>query len=1726
MREVALAWGLTGFLFWGLMVLCDHHLGFAVHHHLDAKHGSRWLCGSCFACWPVDLVCWIGVLARSFGSWIFGKKSCGLPATPSFRVLPSPCRCRQVAMAVVVLALNCRIGEAAVPGPVTDDSPEWALGVCNPSGILHKGHLLCDSVDIWNVSETHLSLPGFRRFRSELRAGGSPFRWCVPGIHVPCRSTVSDVGAWSGVAVLSQWPTRALPSDWSASMAASSRLVCSTTFLHGLWVSGVTMYGTPTGPTHPRAKATTNALLSAAVLRISQSHGPRYLCGDWNHDLDSLPAADMLHSLGFVEVQQLHFMKTGISPKPTCKLKTQRDFMFISPELQSIFVSCEVHHDMWPDHSPVVTWFKGGSHELVRFPWPIPFAIPWDKLEGRSDGSFVDFSAPVDPTLQYGKMWQDVERCAQHCAKLKGRPLEASCLGRGQRTEPMHVINSAPPVVVGRKGDLQPGYFGSSWQHAHMFRQARRLQSYVRLSQVVSPGTTHREHRVSLWRAIRNAPGFPPSFEVWWQERSGPGMVESGLPLDPPPHEIAVIVFELVDSCTRTLEKHLNKHRAYHAKLRRGHDMRQVYAAVKRDPPIPVETLLQSLQVSVSDVDHADVAVELASDTKWYPDQPIMHLGRALEPIMVTEDKIWLSSVEGIEPGHMLVQNRGVGQLEEIFQAFITEWSSRWCKHDLVPDSQWSSIVAFAQRVLRPVSVDPVCWTQASIRDVCRSKKKVTSCGVDGVSRMDVMALRSTHLDSVLSLFQRVESDGSWPQQLLTGAVRSLAKCGMPGGVNDYRPVTVLGLLYRVWGSAHARHWISHLDQFLHPHMYGSRVGCQAAHVWRYILDEVEWAHVTGAPVAGIILDLTKAFNTIPRFPTFAVAGLMGIHSATLTGWAGALGQLERRFVVRGSYSPPVLSSCGFPEGCALSCLGMILVNQIFHMWMVAGSSICVPVSYVDNWELLLNDPTLAVAALERAEAFTDAWDLTLDRGKTFAWGTSAHTRHSLKVGGFRVVSNVKDLGAHLTFSKQIRNSTVLTRISQLEDFWSKLSGARGTLAQKQCAIKTAAWPRALHGISAVKLGSKHFVGLRTAYMKALRLTKPGANPQIQMLLDGFAMDPQLFSIWRTVLDFRAIGSSSVQLLTLDLVGPLGVDAAQSTVSEVLCHRLHSLGWSLKEQGMVQDDYGSFDLVGGNLLEIQLRMSWAWLKVVAQEASARLDFQDFSAVHVEATRMGIRKYPLADQGALRAVLNGTTFTNRHAYHWSVTGSCACPECGEDDSLHHKYWLCPFVQDLIEQVPVEILQLVEDFPSCMVDRGWTPRPKIWVAWIQALLALPMDFAFRPFSLPVLGEVDLFTDGSCLWGSSPDYRVASWAVCVGNRFEVGSENPSFHVIASSHLGGLIQTAYRAELAAVHAGLCYAKSQGRSCRMWSDCAAVVKKFKRLTLGRSKLGPNSLHSDLWMAILEEYAKAPHLEVVVAKVTAHVDHREVDSQVDRWLAIGNSRVDAVAKSTNVDRPKPFWDLWQQVATQSCQAIGFAEAVRDHLVLVNRRWYERSFGETQPEVHVTRQANESERWFEDGGPITIVGARFRRLFGVSLQERMQRWWNGLIDHGSSNLQWVSYAQLYIDWQLMEHHPGVLKINGSWCDGGEEGSAPEQYRFRVRSKWFRLMTQQWSRDTGATFARCTTRPFTPWFACHIGCASLPVKRGRLEAVDQWLAKKVNGPILGLGATLDGLPPAWM
>ena len=698
--------------------------------------------------------------------------------------------------------------------------------------------------------------------------------------------------------------------------------------------------------------------------------------------------------------------------------------------------------------------------------------------------------------------------------------------------------------------------------------------------------------------------------------------------------------------------------------------------------------------------------------------------GQLLCTNMITADKIYLAAMPEVQVGMSVVQHKGTGRLTELFEAFAEQWNRRWSKHQNVGLDQWQTIVDFASRHFRPIVASPLQHTKELFRATVAAKKKSSARGLDGVDRSDLLHLDDVSTESILAMYQRAHRTGDWPAQVLKGSVASLAKVSSPETVSDFRPITVFSLTYRAWSSMESRHWLRKLDCILADWLCGNRQACRAMTLWREIVDQVENAYLGHGHRHGLVFDLEKAFNTVPRLPVMALAKLSGLPHDLLVAWSGALNGMERHFKIRQSHSPALTASCGVPEGCGLSCLAMLLIDQAFHLWLSKLGAWVTPMSYVDNWEAIITNPDQIATVFRETLRFAESLDLSIDSRKTHAWSTCPTTRRMLRTSDFVVKHHCRDLGAHVVYSKQIANSTTLLRLQELDDFWTKLSALKASYSQKMRLIKTVAWPRAFHAISAVVLGRKRFQSVRAKAMQAIGLDKAGANGHVQLVLDSAFADPQSFTLLETIRDFRDLGADSDQLDRLIRIG-IGLDhSPYNTVNQILCQRLHQVGMTVLSDGFVVDDFGKWNLAESDFGEVKFRLQQAWLKVVNSHVQHRVDFQGFGGVDLQATRCDVETRPPIEQGVLRRCLNGTTNTLDVVCHWSDNGAHLCPECGSSDSLHHRLWECPFVNDLRSCINADILHHITAAPSCCRLRGWTMVPHTYQAWHQKLNDLPM------------------------------------------------------------------------------------------------------------------------------------------------------------------------------------------------------------------------------------------------------------------------------------------------------------------------------------------------------------------------------------------------------------------
>ena len=538
-----------------------------------------------------------------------------------------------------------------------------------------------------------------------------------------------------------------------------------------------------------------------------------------------------------------------------------------------------------------------------------------------------------------------------------------------------------------------------------------------------------------------------------------------------------------------------------------------VFKEVKQPQAASVDTLLHQVETHVLSIDCRDHATVVPEGFDYDPALPLYVAGRAFPVVHFDTDTFWLETVTDLRVGDVVKQSAPVGHLDLVFQAFEQQWRQRWCKHDAVPFSHWTELVGFVKARVHPQPMQHLTLDAPLLKAEIHRKKPSAACGLDGVSRTDLVQADVATLDSYLALYRHAERHGVWPEQFMHGKVALLAKVPDASRPDSFRPISVFPLGYRLWSGAHARSLLAQTDSWVHPSVFGNRPGFQAAHLWSTVGQEIELAYASQRPLSGLVADVIKAFNCVPRFPVLTIAVHVGTPPAVTTAWASAL-HMTRHFQVRNSFSPGFTTSTGVAEGCGLSVYAMLLIDHVFGLWMDFHSRGSLRLlTYVDNIECLTWDPAWSVRQLAMVESFTSAFDLSLDRKKTYLWSTCPRVRQDMRLSGHQVKHFARDVGGHVGYSRQYTNATVQARVRSLGHFGTALRKSLCSFSGKLAAIRVVAWPKALHAVSSAPVGLNVWKKLRRAVTASLGVYRAGMNSSVftGLVLDSF--DPQLLAL-------------------------------------------------------------------------------------------------------------------------------------------------------------------------------------------------------------------------------------------------------------------------------------------------------------------------------------------------------------------------------------------------------------------------------------------------------------------------------------------------------------------------------------------------------------------------------------------------------------------------------------
>eukprot|EP00438_Fugacium_kawagutii_P011445 Skav223455 [mRNA] locus=scaffold184:98175:103062:- [translate_table: standard] len=1390
-----------------------------------------------------------------------------------------------------------------VPGPThCEQEPTWQLGAINPSGLSGKGST-CKQLGhgIFAVSETQLSSRGIPRFRRELEAVGSKFHY-VPGAAAPLKyqSLRAIAGTHTGVGFLSSFPFRSINHGWNEEMRQSGRIHAATFQVGSQWIGGGVVYGQASQHTSPATKAYTNSLLSELTRQlVNPFPGPAFVAGDFNQEFGVLPETHEWIKRGWKELQSWAEDELGIPPGPTCKYRTRKDFVFLSPSLQQLIKSVSNEFDMFADHRVLQA-----SLAFFSAPAPVP---RWRKpkplqLDKATQVKIRDMSCPMpalpaDPTSQYQMACKMFEQHVDHALSQQGlSPLLDMQKGRACTMQREMVQPNLVQVKPSRHGEVSPGISDWSLGYKRWFTQLRRLVSLSNAMQEPGPSPGRLDYQLAVWGAVKRASGFTPTFVRWWNEQQYKHEGWPHLTGALPSPQSAVQMVKCFQPKVEQWEQVLKRQQAAKARTRRAEHPNMVFQDVRRPRPVPVQTVVSKSTAQITEVvDEASVI--FTSQDAFNSIQPLEARTGILPIIHLEEEQVWFQVPHGLSVGDTLVQVEPHGSLDAVNEAFMVEWSKRWDRHRHVPSDRWEEICKLAASTFRPKQMQLQPITLDRWKRAIHSKKHTAATGMDAVSRHELLSMNDTCHEILLSILRQAEEKGSWPIQLLQGAVNSLEKVAGADTVSMFRPITVMPLAYRVWSSLRSQELLQFIVEATSDTMFG-KPGSNATTLWWSLQSRLETYMYSGDHAIGIISDVVKAFNHLPREPVFMIAKSLGVHGDLLRAWSTATWGLKRHFFIQGSPSMPVGSCTGFVEGCGLSVASMALTNMLIHRYLEWSSPRATFSSYVDNFEIEANSIEVAEHALAQLTGFCELLDIQLDAKKTCWWAIHPDDRAALRATQRKPIHAIRDLGGHLQFTGQQGNATIAKRLKDLDDLWPKLAASAASKSQKLRVVRTVAWPRGLHGSSISHIGSSHFEHLRAQVMKSVGYHKAGANAQIQLaLLEQPILDPEYVVIQDSVVQFR-------RHVTLEAV-------EESLEQSVLLPNR-------------QKETRAHEIVVGpaerHWVAVRWRVGGLWHQ--------RKDFEGLQRVSAILSRPS-PNLTHEHKGILRSLMNGTLFTNDFQSKYEENGSRMCSLCGKAvDSMEHRHWQCEVTAFSRQQLSPPIQAEVPQLPECTRNRGWMQEPPALKLYRKALHTIPdTTRCFRDVSLDALSVIDLFVDGTGLEPGLPCARLVAWGVIVAGP----TTQDSAQRLSSGGVPGQWQTVARAELMALLSAIAFAVTCSKPVRIWSDNQAVANRAHAISTNMFSVTNKIADHDLWQQVADLLAGAH--DVTFQQIRSH---QCIDSQPEwkQWAFIHNNLADVEAALALEELPTEVITLQQQVAREVKACIHLRDELRQHFIRV------------------------------------------------------------------------------------------------------------------------------------------------------------------------------------------------
>lgn len=324
------------------------------------------------------------------------------------------------------------------------------------------------------------------------------------------------------------------------------------------------------------------------------------------------------------------------------------------------------------------------------------------------------------------------------------------------------------------------------------------------------------------------------------------------------------------------------------------------------------------------------------------------------------------------------------------------------------------------------VSTRSIFLRPASESEVMNIVNALDSSKATGVDEFPIAALKhhKTALSRIIcTCFNDSVSLGSYPDCLKKAIVYPIFKGGSPTNPTNYRPISVLPAINKVFEKLLSIRLLNFLETtaLFYEHQFGFRQGSSTEIAVLELVDDVSHSVDQKFTAGAMFLDLSKAFDTINHSMLLKKLDAYGIRGVANAFIGSYLSDRQQGVVISGIRSDYRNIRCGVPQGSNMGpLLFLIYVNDISNLNIKGQPKLFADdtsISYKSNnvadlFQAMSQDLHLITAYLEN-----NLLSLNLTKTKVMVFGnkdTSSHPKLVVKGKTIEEVTSFKHLGVHI----------------------------------------------------------------------------------------------------------------------------------------------------------------------------------------------------------------------------------------------------------------------------------------------------------------------------------------------------------------------------------------------------------------------------------------------------------------------------------------------------------------------------------------------------------------------------------------------------------------------------------------------------------------------------------------------------------------------------------------